>query len=104
MVQRLEAELDQASAVRGLIIIVATRSPKPLTFGDAVGELLVESNVLRAQLGSLTKPRSDSSESRPGPCRFATRMPARPPTPWSQTSRTGGSMPPAAQHHYSLNA
>jgi hypothetical protein len=55
MVQRLEAELDQASAVRGLITLVASRSPKPLTFGEAVRELQVQSNVLRAQVGSLTK-------------------------------------------------
>ena len=55
MVQRLEGELDQASPVRGLITLVASLSPKSLTFGEAVSELQVESNVLRAQVGSLTK-------------------------------------------------
>ncbi len=55
MVQRLEGELGQASAVRGLITLVASRSPKSLTFGEAVNELQVENNVLRAQVGSLTK-------------------------------------------------
>ena len=54
MVKRLESALD-ASALRALITHVAEQSPDEVTFREAVEVAGVESNSLRAQLGSLSK-------------------------------------------------
>jgi hypothetical protein len=54
MVRRLESALD-ASALRSLITYLAEQSPDEVTFREAVQVAEVESNSLRAQLGSLSK-------------------------------------------------
>ena len=54
MVKRLEAELS-TPAVRTLIGLCAQRAPKPVTFEEAVTRSGVDANLLRGQLGSLTK-------------------------------------------------
>ena len=54
MVSRLESELH-ITAIKVLITRLAEQAPSSLTFKDAVQVAGVESNVLRAQLGSLSK-------------------------------------------------
>lgn len=54
MVHRLEAELE-TPAIRQLLTLVATRAPKSLTFAEAVEATGVETRLLRAQVGTLTK-------------------------------------------------
>jgi hypothetical protein len=54
MMKRLEAELH-IPAVRTLIGLCAQRAPKPVTFEEAIAASKVDANLLRGQLGSLTK-------------------------------------------------
>ena len=54
MVGRLESELD-IPAIRALLTRLAEQAPKWLTFKEAVQAAGIESNILRAQLGSLSK-------------------------------------------------
>jgi hypothetical protein len=54
MVHRLEAELE-TPAIRQLLTLVAARAPKSLTFEEAVESTGVETRLLRAQVGTLTK-------------------------------------------------
>ncbi len=54
MVERLEAELA-TPAVRTLIGLTAQRAPKSVSFGEAVAVGGEDANLLRGQLGSLTK-------------------------------------------------
>jgi hypothetical protein len=54
MVRRLESALD-APALRALITHLAEQSPDEVTFKDAVAVAGIDSKVLRAQLGSLSK-------------------------------------------------
>ena len=54
MVSRLESELE-IPAIKVLITRLAEQAPNSLTFKEAVQAAGVESNVLRAQLGSLSK-------------------------------------------------
>lgn len=54
MVGKLESELG-IPAVRDLLTRLAEQAPEPLTFKEAVQAAGIESNMLRAQLGSLSK-------------------------------------------------
>jgi hypothetical protein len=54
MVTRLESELD-VPAIRALLTRLAEQAPQSVTFKEAVQAAGIESNVLRAQLGSLSK-------------------------------------------------
>ena len=54
MVGKLESELD-IPAIRALLTHLAEQAPESLTFKEAVQAAGIESNVLRAQLGSLSK-------------------------------------------------
>ena len=54
MVGKLESELD-IPAIRALLTHLAEQAPESLTFKEAVQTVGIESNVLRAQLGSLSK-------------------------------------------------
>ena len=54
MVRRLESELDNP-AIRALLTHLAEQAPQSLTFKEAVQVAGIESNVLRAQLGSFSK-------------------------------------------------
>ena len=54
MVGKLESEVD-IPAVRALLTHLAEQAPASLTFKEAVQVTRIESNALRAQLGSLSK-------------------------------------------------
>jgi hypothetical protein len=53
-IRRLESVLD-SSALRALITRLAEQAPEELTFKEAVQAAGIDSNLLRAQLGSLSK-------------------------------------------------
>src|SRR5690242_9543799 len=54
MISKLQVELN-IPAIQSLLTRLAQQAPQPLTFKEAVQAAGVESNNLRAQLGSLTK-------------------------------------------------